>query len=46
MAQEPETEERGKLDLVSVLYIAGGIPAMIVFFITLFALAHACDIPA
>lgn len=43
---EPESEERGRLDAVALLYIAGGIPAMILFFIVLFSLAHACDIHA
>jgi hypothetical protein len=39
-------EERGKVDLVSVLYVVGGIPAMIAFFLILFFLANTCDIPA
>lgn len=46
MAQEPENESGGKLDGVSLLYIVGGIPAMVVFFIVVFSLAHACSIPA
>lgn len=39
-------EERGRLDLASVLYVVGGIPTMIAFFLILFFLANACDIPA
>ena len=44
---DPDGEQaQGKVDGVSLLYIAGGIPAMIAFFVLLFAFAHACDIPA
>jgi hypothetical protein len=39
-------EERGKVDLVSILYVVGGIPGMIAFFLILFFFANACDIPA
>lgn len=39
-------EERGKVDLISVLSVVGGIPAMVAFFLILFFFAHACDIPA
>jgi len=42
---DPEARGPG-LDGVALLYIAGGIPAMVVFFLALFALTHACDIPA
>ncbi len=41
-----DSEERGRLDLASYLYVAGGIPVMILFFIVLFSFANACDIPA
>jgi len=41
----PEARGPG-LDGVALLYIAGGIPAMVVFFLALFALTHACDLPA
>jgi hypothetical protein len=34
---------RGRVDLVSVLYVLCGIPAMIVFFVVLFTLVGACD---
>ncbi len=36
-------EPKGKLDLVSVLYVAGGIPFMIAFFVILFSVVRACD---
>jgi hypothetical protein len=42
--EEPENEEpRGTVDLASVLYVVGGIPAMIAFFLILFGLVGACD---
>jgi hypothetical protein len=37
----------GKVDLVSVLYVAGGIPAIIAFLVLLFALGVPfCSLPA
>lgn len=39
-------EERGRLDAASYLYVIGGIPAMVAFFLVLFFLAHVCNIPA
>jgi hypothetical protein len=41
-----EEQPRGKVDLVSVLYIVGGIPALVAFLVILFALARSCDIAA
>ncbi len=41
-----DEDPRGKVDLVAVLYIVGGIPALVGFLVVLFALTHACDIPA
>ncbi len=39
-----ESEEpRGRVDLVSVLYVVGGIPVMIAFFLLLFLLVGTCD---
>lgn len=38
-----EEEELGTVDLVSVLYVVCGIPAMILFFVVLFGLVGACD---
>lgn len=37
---------QGKLDFVAYAYILGGIPAMVGFFVVLFLLVRACDIPA
>ena len=39
-------EPRGKVDGVSVLYIVGGIPALVGFLVVLFLLARSFDIPA
>ena len=41
-----EPQERGRVDSVSLLYVVGGIPAMILFFVVIFVLAHTCDLPA
>ncbi len=41
-----EDEPRGKVDLVAILYIAGGIPAIVAFLVVLFSLTHACNISA
>ena len=41
-----EEQPRGKVDLVAVLYIVGGIPALVAFLVILFALARSCDIAA
>ena len=41
-----EEQPRGKVDLVSILYIVGGIPALVAFLVILFALARSCDFPA
>jgi hypothetical protein len=41
-----QEEQRGKMDLVSVLYIVGGIPALVTFLVVVFSLTHACNIPA
>ena len=42
----PGEEPRGRLDAVSILYIVGGIPALVLFLVLLFWGARACDIPA
>jgi hypothetical protein len=42
---DPE-EPRGKVDLTAILYIVGGIPALVGFLILVFSLTHACNIPA
>ena len=42
MSEEPQ----GKTDLVSVLYILGGIPVIILFLFVLFGFARSCNISA
>jgi hypothetical protein len=43
----PEDEEpRGKVDAVSILYIFGGIPVIVLYLVVLFALARSCNAPA
>ena len=41
-----EEQPRGKVDLVSILYVVGGVPALVGFLFVLFALVRACNIPA
>ena len=41
-----EEQPRGKVDLVSVLYIVGGVPALVLFLIVVFQLARSCNFPA
>ena len=41
-----QDQPRGKVDLVSILYIFGGIPVIVLFLWVLFGFARACDIPA
>jgi len=41
-----EEQPRGRVDLVSILYIACGIPGIVAFLVILFALARSCDFPA
>ena len=41
--QEDKPEDQGTYDMVSVLYVLGGIPAMIVFFLVVFLLVGSCD---
>lgn len=43
---QDESHEEGGFDLVALLYIVGGIPAMVAFFVGLFALVHLFDFPA
>lgn len=42
MDQEP----RRKVDLVSILYIFGGIPVIVLYLVVLFGLARSCGVPA
>jgi hypothetical protein len=45
--QQPHAESGGgKVDATSILYIVGGIPAIVAFVVILFALTHSCGIPA
>ena len=41
-----DEEQRGKVDTVAILYIVGGIPAIVGFLVVLFSLTHACNISA
>jgi hypothetical protein len=41
-----EQQPRGKVDLVSVLYIVGGVPALVGFLLVLFWIARSCNISA
>jgi hypothetical protein len=41
-----DEQPRGRVDLVSILYIVGGIPALVGFLVVLFALARSCNVPA
>lgn len=46
MPEEVQDENTGKVDLVSILYVVGGIPAIVGFLVILFWLTRACNIPA
>ena len=41
-----DEEPRGKVDLVSYLYIICGVPAIVLFLVVLFGLARSCNVPA
>jgi hypothetical protein len=41
-----DDEPRGKVDVVSIAYIFGGIPVIMLFLVVLFALARSCNAPA
>jgi len=41
-----QDEQRGKVDAAAILYIVGGIPAIVAFVVVLFSLTHACNTPA
>ena len=41
-----DDKPRGKVDVVSILYIFGGIPVIVLFLMVLFGLARSCNIPA
>ncbi len=45
--QHEEREEKGKVDLVTVLFIVGGVPAIVGFVVILFTLVNLFpEIPA
>jgi uncharacterized protein (DUF2236 family) len=48
MAGEPDRSEEGggKVDAVSILYIVGGMPAIVMFVVILFTLTRSCALPA
>ena len=48
MASEPDRSEQGggKVDAISILYIVGGIPAIVAFVVILFSLTRSCGLPA
>ena len=42
----PQDEEpRGKVDAVSIAYILGGIPVIVLYLVVLFFFARACNAP-
>ncbi|HVH07612.1 MAG TPA: hypothetical protein VNE71_16590 [Myxococcota bacterium] len=46
VAHEPEEVPKGKVDLVAVLYILGGIPAIVAYIVICFVLARFFNFPA
>jgi len=41
-----QEQPRGRVDLASVLYIIGGVPALVLFLVVIFQLARSCNLPA
>ena len=41
-----DEEPRGKNDLIAKLYVACGVPGIVVFIVVLFAITRSCGIPA
>ncbi|MGH0030607.1 MAG: hypothetical protein ACQGVC_12505 [Myxococcota bacterium] len=41
-----DEEQKGKVDLVSILYIFGGVPVIVLFLVVLFTMARSCNVPA
>jgi hypothetical protein len=41
-----DEQPRGRVDLASILYIVGGVPALVGFLVVVFALARSCNVPA
>ena len=48
MSNEPDQNEEneGVVDATSILYIVGGIPAMVTFFVVLFLFTRSCGLAA
>ncbi len=46
MADDEEQQPHGKVDVVSLLYIFGGIPVIVLYLVVLFGLARSCNVPA
>jgi len=45
-AEQQAPQGGGKVDATSVLYIVGGIPAIVAFVVILFMLTRSCGLPA
>jgi hypothetical protein len=45
-SDEEQNDQRGRVDLVSVLYIVGGIPSIVLYIVICFALARLFNFPA
>ena len=41
-----DDEPHGKVDLVSILYVFGGIPMIVLFLVVIFGMARSCNLPA
>ena len=41
-----DEQPRGKVDLTSVLYVIGGVPALVAFLVVIFVFARSCYLPA
>ncbi len=41
-----DEEPKGKVDAISLAYIFGGIPVIVLYLVVLFGLARSCNFPA
>ena len=46
MEEQNDDEPKGKVDLVSILYIFGGIPVIVLYLVILFGLARCYNVAA
>lgn len=46
MSDDEQREGHGKVDAISILYIFGGVPVIVLFLWVLFGLARSCNVPA